>query len=41
MIGIIILVYADLDTAEEIIKANYLVMRVEKKKLFPKVCHKI
>lgn len=32
IIGIIMLVYADLDTVEEIIKPNYLVMRVEKKK---------
>lgn len=34
------LVYADLDTVKEIIKANYLVMRVEKK-FVSQVCHKI
>lgn len=30
IVGIIMLVYVDLDTVEEIIKPNYLVMRVEK-----------
>lgn len=34
------LVYADLDTAEEITKANYLVIRVEIKSCFPKCATK-